>query len=300
MNLAARLAEQVELSVMSDVVQCHTQLCDLVQCFFAQQCESWQPRDPACLPHCLSNLLEQSLSNLWAGASLCEQEQSAATFAGVKQEITPESRAVFTWKLLEKLNYLTTAPSTATLPVALPAHNQAWANSDMFQLWKSNLELMPLTWCLYFSLVHPADWNAVDDRQHLAAADFQLARLHLLLCALVTAKLGSCLAFTNSKSGMDTLAWKCLEAAHIRFTRLLRSCASKQPRPDDATKKEDEVLCVLLIKELLPTMRQSARAYNQMQYRGQAAVNIALSVIHCGAASYPVIADAILKSGKCS
>ena len=49
---------------------------------------------------------------------------------------------------------------------------------------------------------------------------------------------------------------------------------------------------------LLPVLRQSARANDQMQYRGQAAVNVSLNVVHGGASSYSAIADAILGNGK--
>ena len=261
-----------------------TKLSDLVQRFFTHQAESWQPRDSARLPQCLSRLLELCLSTHYAYA--------------VPDQSPPET--AFTPKLPEPPRRLVSIPSDLTLPVALPGHNQAWAQRDMVQLFRFNLELVPLAWCLYASSTHPASWSALDDvtcePEHYA--DSKLSWRDLLLCALVTAKLAACMDFTNSKSGMDTLAWNCLEAVNVRFTKLLRSSASEQLHADEVIRQETE-LSVLLIELLLPAMRQSARDYSAMQYRGQAAVKVALSAVHCGTASYPAIADAVLNNSRC-
>lgn len=271
-----------------------TRLSDLVQCFFTQQAESWQPRDSACLPQCLSLLLERCLS---------------ASYTQLAPDPSTPLKLVFIPKIPEKLRCLVSLPSNLTLPVALPAHNQAWVQRDMFQLFRLfRLELEPLARCLYAWHAHPARWSALDDgiceADHFG--DIRLSWRVLLLCALVTAKLASCLDFTNSKFGMDTLAWECLEAINIKFTTLLRSTASKQPQrvacgvADEVIRQESEMLSVLLVELLMPAMRQSARAYSALQYRGQAAVNVALSAVHCGTVSYPAIADAILNNSRCS
>lgn len=150
-------------------------------------------------------------------------------------------------------------------------------------------------------LLHPPQWSHRNGT-YLAenvqlVADFQPERLNLLHSALVTAKLASCMDFTNSTNGMDALAWNCLEAVNTRCIQFLRSGASEQSHPDDA--KRHEVLSVLLIKVLLPVMQQSARAYGQLQYRAQAAVSMVLSIVHLGVACCPAIADAIIDNGKC-
>lgn len=249
-----------------------TRLRDLVHSFFAQQHESWQARELAGLPLCLSSLLTQ----------ICREGRN------------------------EQLDPLVSVPSTLTLPFPLPACNQAqdWEGVITVILSCSSLRqsTLVLLRVLCSPLLHPADWSH-SNGTYLAesvqpVADFRPERLNLLHSALVAAKLASCMDFTNSTHGMDALAWNCLEAVNTRCIQLLRSGASEQPYADDAGRHE--VLSVLLIKLLLPVMRQSARAYDQLQYRAQAAVSMALSVVHMGAACCPAIADAIIDNGKCS
>ena len=245
-----------------------TRLRDLVHCFFAQQRECWQPRDLACLPLCLSSLLTQ----------ICREGRN------------------------EQLDLLVQVPSTLTLPVALPVCNQAQDWGDVFNVIlscspgkQSTLELLRV---LCSPLLHPAKWshrNGTCLAENVEpVAEMQPERLSLLYSALVTAKLASCIDFTNSTNGMDALAWNCLEAVNSRCIELLRSGASKQPHSD----VRHEVLSVLLIEMLLPVMRQSARARDQLQYRAQAAVSMALSIVHLGGTCSPAIADAIVNNGK--
>ena len=128
---------------------------------------------------------------------------------------------------------LVTISSTVSLPVASPAHCQAWVWQDALPVIQSCCLVTPLISYLYSPLLHPAERSNIAVRGHLSEqlADFQLG--HLMHCAPVTSKLAACLKFSNSTPGIDTLAWNCLEAANNRITKSLPADSHIQRTPSD-------------------------------------------------------------------